>query len=147
MDANYWWIWMIVAAAFVIGEIFTAGFFLLWFAVGSAVAGLLAYLGFGMAGQLGAFVVLSLILFFASRPFAERFSKRQPPGIGADRFIGKEGIVLEAIDDALNTGRIRMDREEWRAESADGMPIAIGAGVVVTAVSGNHLVVRIKEEK
>jgi membrane protein implicated in regulation of membrane protease activity len=147
MDANYWWIWMIVAAVFVIGEIFTAGFFLLWFAVGSAVAGLLAYLGIGMAGQLAAFVVLSLILFFASRPFAERFSKTQPPGIGADRLIGKEAIVLETIDNALNTGLIRMDLEEWRADCEGKEAIAEGARVVITAVSGNHLVVKMKEEQ
>ena len=145
MDANYWWIWMIVAALFVVGEIFTAGFFLLWFAVGAAVAGLFAWLGFGMVPQLGAFVVLSLILFFASRPFAERFSKKQPPGIGADRFIGKEGIVLEEIDNALDKGRMRMDHEEWRADTEGNMTIAAGARVVVTGINGNHLVVKLKE--
>jgi len=147
MDANYWWIWMIVAAVFVIGEIFTAGFFLLWFAVGSALAGLLAYLGVGMVGQLAAFVVLSLILFFASRPFAERFSKKQPPGIGADRIIGKEALVLETIDNALDSGRIRMDHEEWRAETEGNESITEGMRVVITAVSGNHVIVRMKEEK
>ncbi len=34
-----WWVWMVLAAVFLIAEIFTAGFFLLWFSIGSAVAG------------------------------------------------------------------------------------------------------------
>ena len=29
MELNFWWIWMIMAAVFIVGEIFTAGFFLL----------------------------------------------------------------------------------------------------------------------
>jgi len=147
MDANYWWIWMIVAAFFIVAEMFTAGFFLLWFAVGAAVAGLLAWMGIGMVPQLASFVVLSLILFFASRPFAERFSKKQPPGIGADRFIGKEGIVLEEINNTADKGRIRMDHEEWRADTEGNTSIAAGTRVVVAGVSGNHLVVKLKEEE
>ena len=95
MAIKIWWIWMIISAFFVVGEIFTQGFFLLWFGVGAAVAGVLALLGVSFGWQLAAFVVVSLALFASSRRFAERFSKKQPPGIGADRFIGKQGIVLE----------------------------------------------------
>jgi membrane protein implicated in regulation of membrane protease activity len=145
MNPDYWWIWMILAALFVVGEIFSAGFFLLWFGVGAVVAGLMAYLGLGMIGQLAAFVVVSLGLFFVSRPFAERFTKKQPPGIGADRFVGKEGVVLESVNNDEATGRVRVDREEWRAITDGEGTIAQGAHVVVAAVSGNHLVVRMKE--
>ena len=98
MGIEIWWIWMIIAAIFIVGEIFTMGFFLLWFGVGAAIAGILAILGLGIGWQLGAFVIISGVLFVVSRRFAERFSKKQPPGIGADRFIGKECIVLEEID-------------------------------------------------
>ena len=97
MVIKIWWIWMIIAAIFVVGEIFTAGFFLLWFGVGAVVAGVLALLGLSFGWQLASFAVVSLVLFVMSRRFAERFSKKQPPGIGADRFIGKQGIVLEDI--------------------------------------------------
>ena len=50
MELNYWWIWMILAALFVVGEIFTAGFFLLWFGIGAAVSGVIALLGLGITG-------------------------------------------------------------------------------------------------
>ena len=138
---NFWWIWMILAALFVVGEIFTAAFFLLWFGVGAAVAGLLALMGAGAGWQLGVFVVVSFVLFAVSRRFAERVTKKQPPGIGADRFVGEECIVLEEIDNTHNTGRVRMDREEWRAESAAGEVIPVQTRVRVVRLSGTHLVV------
>ena len=146
MSMNIWWIWMILAALFVVGEIFTAAFFLLWFGVGAAIAGILALLGAGMGWQLGVFSVVSLVLFAVSRKFADRFTKAQPPGIGADRFVGEPCVVLEEINNAENTGRVRMDREEWRAESESGDILAPGTRVTVTGISGTHLVVGTSQE-
>jgi membrane protein implicated in regulation of membrane protease activity len=147
MVVKIWWIWMIIAAIFVVGEIFTAGFFLLWFGVGAAVAGILALLGLSFGWQLAAFAVVSLVLFASSRRFAERFSKKQPPGIGADRFIGKQGIVLEAVDNSDNVGRVRLDKEEWRADSETGEIIPAGTQVEVVRLDGTHLVVKTIEKE
>ena len=147
MPMKIWWIWMILAAFFVVAEIFTAGFFLLWFGVGAAVAGILALFGLGFAWQVGAFVVVSGVLFAVSRRFAEKLTKKQPPGIGADRFIGKEGIVLEEIDNVKNTGRVRLKKEEWRADSETGEVISVGNHVEVIRLDGTHLVVKIIKEE
>lgn len=142
MESNHWWVWMIIAAFFVVGEIFTAGFFLLCFGIGAAAAGFIALFGLGMVWQLSAFVIVSFVLFAVSRKFANRISKEQPPGIGADRFVGKECVVLEQINNLDNTGRVRMGKEEWRAESDTGDNISAGVKVVVTHLSGTHLVVK-----
>ncbi len=147
MIIKIWWIWMALAAVFVVGEMFTAGFFLLWFGVGAAAAGLLALLGLSFPWQLGAFVVVSGVLLAVSRRFADRFSKKQPPGIGADRFIGLKGLVLEEIDNANNTGRVRLQKEEWRADSDGDVVIPVGARVEVVRLDGTHLVVKRIEEK
>jgi len=146
MTLGIWLIWMAVAAVFIIGEIFTLGFFLLWFGIGAAVAGILAIFGLGGSWQWGAFAVVSGVLFVLSRRFAERFSKKQPPGIGADRFIDKKGVVLEEVDNIKNTGRIRMGKEEWRAESDTGEVIPVGKMVEVTRLVGTHVVVKILKE-
>lgn len=146
MTLGTWLIWMVVAAVFVIGEIFTLGFFLLWFGIGAAVAGILAIFGLGGSWQWGAFAVVSGVLFVLSRRFAERFSKKQPPGIGADRFIDKKGVVLEEVDNIKNSGRIRMGKEEWRAESDTGEVIPVGKMVEVTRVVGTHVVVKTLKE-
>lgn len=146
MAIKIWWIWIIIAAVFIVGEIYTMGFFLLWFGVGALVAAVFALAGLSIGWQLAAFVVVSGVLFAVSRRFAERFSKKQPPGIGADRFIGLEGVVLEEIDNMKDTGRVRLKKEEWRAESDSGEVIPEGARVEVTRMDGTHLVVRIKKE-
>lgn len=146
MPVKLWWIWMAIGAIFIIGEIFTAGFFLLWFGIGALTAGILAMLGLGIGWQLGAFVVVSGVLFLVSRRFAERISKKQPPGIGADRFVGLRGLVLEEIDNIKNTGRVRLQKEEWRADSETGDVIGVGAKVEVTRLDGTHLIVKSIEE-
>lgn len=145
MPGTYWWIWFVIAAIFIVGEIFSAGFFIFWFGIGAALAGVLALLGVGIFWQWACFVVVTGILVVVSRRFAERFTKKQPPGIGADRLIGKRGVVLEEINNLENTGRVRIDKDEWRADSATEATIIKGKRVVVTSVDGTHLVVKIIE--
>jgi len=141
MTAEFWWGWMILAAVLIIAEIFTAGFFLLCFGIGAAAAGLVAKLGLGLVWQLVIFIVISGILFAISRKFADRISKKQPPGIGADRLKEQVCVVLEEIDGSRNMGRVRLGREEWRAESKSGEVIPAETQVVVTEVDGVHLIV------
>jgi membrane protein implicated in regulation of membrane protease activity len=142
MNIEMWWIWMGLAAILLIGEIFTAGFFLLWFSIGAAGAGVLAMLGVGQSAQLAVFVLASGILFVFGRRFAERVTKKQPPGVGADRFIGMTGIVLETIDNNTNDGRIRVGQDIWRADSSGGDIINTGERVTVTRVEGTRVVVK-----
>ena len=146
MDFKIYIVWFIFAAVFIIGEIFTESFFLVCFGIGAIVSGVLAVMGLNSAWQWTAFVVVSGILFAVSRRFAEKFSKKQPPGIGADRFIGKEGIVLEEIDNTKNTGSVRIDKELWRADSENGEIIKEGNRIVVVRLDGTHVVVKTKEE-
>jgi membrane protein implicated in regulation of membrane protease activity len=146
MGDKVWWIWMVIAAVFIIGELFHMGFFLLWFGVGAAVAGILALLGLGAGWQWASFIVLSAVLFAISRKFAERFTKKQPPGIGADRFLDKKGVVIEVIDNLKNTGRVRVGKDEWRADSETGETIPEGKLVAVARVEGTHLVVKVVKE-
>jgi membrane protein implicated in regulation of membrane protease activity len=142
MPVKLWWIWIIIAAFFAISEVFTAGFFILWFGIGALIAGLLALLGVGIIWQWLAFVVISGVLVAISRRFADRVTKKQPPGIGADRLIGKIGVVLEDINNIENTGRVRIDKDEWRADSETDETIGKGTMVIVTRLDGTHVVVK-----
>jgi membrane protein implicated in regulation of membrane protease activity len=143
MEFQIWWLWFGFAAIFIIGEIFTEGFFLLWFGIGAVVSGVLAIFGVGPAWQWAVFVVVSGVLFAVSRRFADRFTHKQPPGIGADRLIGRKGVVLEDIDNLHNVGKVRIDKEEWRAESEDDSTIPTGARIEVVKLDGTHAVVRV----
>ncbi len=141
------WLWAGLAVIFLVGEIFTAGFFLACFSVGAVVAAVLAFLDVGFAWQLGAFVVISAVAVVLSRPFAERITGEQTVGVGSDRVLGKRAVVLEEIDPARGTGRVRVDREEWRAEAIVGGPIAVGEWVEVVDIDGTHLRVKRQTEE
>jgi membrane protein implicated in regulation of membrane protease activity len=143
MPVKLWWIWMVIAGFFFIGELFHMGFFLLWFGVGAAIAGILALFGLGSGWQLGSFIVISMVLFATTRRFAERFTKKQPPGIGADRFVHQKGVVIEEVDNIKNTGRVRMGKDEWRADSDTGEVIPVGNTVEVARVEGTHVIVKL----
>ena len=147
MSVESGWLWMIVAAVLAIGEMLTAGFFLFWFAIGAASAGIAAFLGVGSGLQFIIFIVVSIVLFALSRRFAERFTKPQPDGIGANRFFKKRVVVLEEINNHKGTGKVRLDQEEWRASSADDEVIPVDKLVEVTDVDGTRLIVRLKTEE
>jgi len=147
MEFQIWWLWFGLAAVFIIGEVFTEGFFLLWFGVGAALSGVLAMFGVGSAVQWAVFVVASGVLLAVSRRFADRFTHKQPPGIGADRLIGRRGVVLAKIDNVENAGKVRIDKEEWRAESDDDSVIESGTRVEVVRLDGTHAVVRAMGEE
>ena len=142
------WIWLIAAVVFGIGEITTAGsFFLLPFALGAAVAAILAFAGASLAVEWAAFLIISIASLFALRPIARRLDHGASPteGIGSKRLIGREGVMLEGIDTPSELGLVRIDREEWRAQSADGDIIPVGTLVRVADVQGTRVIVNIKE--
>jgi membrane protein implicated in regulation of membrane protease activity len=136
------WLWIVLAAFFIIAEIFTMGFFLLWFGIGAAVAALLSYLDIGVAWQLVVFIVIGIAGYLLSRPLAQRMSRGVELRVGAERFVGKTARVLETVEPLSATGRVRVEQEEWKAEPEGNETISEGETVEVVRVDGNHLVVR-----
>ncbi len=141
-DNETWrWIWTFLAVGMGIGEIFTAGFFLLPFAVGAMAAGVLAWLSIGgVATQWLVFFGVSAISFAYLRRFVNRQDEGDRPRIGADRWVGAIGLVTGDIDPHLGVGMVKIDGEQWRATTT-GDAIAAGAKVRVTEVRGTRLVV------
>lgn len=135
------WIWVGLTAIFIVGEIFTAGFFLFPFGVGAGIAAILNVIGAPSWAQWTAFVVLSGVLVAFSRRLAERFTKEPPERVGVDRLIGESAIVIEPIDPLSDTGRVRVKKDHWRATSADDSKIEKDATVKIIKVEGAHLVV------
>lgn len=139
MDNETWrWIWVGATVFLAFAEVVTAGFFMLPFAVGAAVAAILAWSGIGPAVQLVVFISVSLLVLVGLQRFVRR-SDRHQPRVGATRFVGQHAVVLERID-RHSTGRVRMDTEMWRA-STQGDPIEVGTEVTVVDVRGARLVV------
>jgi membrane protein implicated in regulation of membrane protease activity len=138
------WIWLAAAMAFTVGEMATAGsFFLLPFGLGALVASILAFVGVDVGWTWVAFIGVSGIGLAALYPLRKRLDRGEPQdGIGARRLLGQAAAVLEVIPGGpAETGLVRVGREEWRAESLDGQPIAAGTLVKVVEVRGTRVVV------
>jgi membrane protein implicated in regulation of membrane protease activity len=143
-----WVIWLIIAAIFVVAEVFTSGFFLLWFGVGALAAAIMAMLGVGgLAAQTLVFLIVSIALVVASRPIFEKFLNRPADtsrlSSGIETIIGQVGTVVESSRGALNEGAVSVYGSVWTAFPADGeRPLREGDPVAVERVEGNAIYVR-----
>lgn len=145
MDNEAWrWLWTLFAVAMGIGEMFTAGFFLLPFAIGGAVAAVLAWIGTPVIAQWLVFFGVSLVSLAYLRRYIGRQDEAEQPRVGANRWIGSEGVVLQGIDPHSGAGMVRILNEEWRATALGKIPA--GAKIVVTDVTGARLIVEQLED-
>ena len=134
------WIWASVAVIFLIAEIFTGGTYMLPLAVAAAAAAIISYFtDLGPVVEVLVFCGVTVIGFFAMRPFAARVTNAPDMSFGAERLIGMSGTVIKAIDGVSTSGMVKIRGEEWRARSADGTAIPEGAEVIVQSVDGAHL--------
>ncbi len=145
-DPEFWrWVWLATAVAFGMGELANPGsFFLAPFAIGAAVAAVLSFIGIPVALGWVVFTMVSGGAFLALRPLARRLDQAggNPTGVGAQRLVGDRGLVLEDVPEGHDAvGLIRIGREEWRAQSADGSAITEGTPVTITEVRGTRVVV------
>lgn len=122
-------------------ELVAPGLVILPFGVGALVASITGFLGAAPVVQAVVFLVVSLVAFVALRPIAKRLNAGDSQdGVGARRLIGAHGVVLEHIDPG-ETGLVRVDREEWRAEAMHGDGLVVGTAIRVVDVRGTRVVV------
>ena len=132
------YVWLILAAIFLIIEIFTAGFFIACFTVGALAAAIVSYFAaIPLFWQCLIFVIVSVGLIPVSRLFAKRLSDDTIPQAGADALIGKTAIVIEDIEPVSGTGQVRVDGEAWRALASD--KIKKSTTVKIISVKGTML--------
>ena len=142
MDQALWTgIWFVAAAVLAVGEMLTAGFFLLPFAIGAAGAALLALAGVSVPLQLISFAVVSLVSLYLIQQFAKKDTQGELISVGAARYTGAFAIVTETIDRRAGNGFVRLGTESWRATSLTDDLIPTGVEVRVIEVTGVRLVV------
>ncbi len=140
-DIEFWlWLWVGAAVVLGIGEMMTAGFFLLPFAMAAVVSAILALAGVHELIQLVSFAVFSVIAVVGIRRFAKK-SQEQTHAVGAKRYVNARGTVTELIDRDTGSGKVRVETERWRATTDIDEPIEVGMAVTVIDVRGARLVV------
>ncbi len=139
-EASWAAVWLIAAGVLAIGEMVTAGFFLLPFAAAAGVAGILALLSVSVPVQIITFVVVSVLSLWLLQRFAKKDIRGKLLPVGAARYIGASAVVMESVT-RLESGRVKMGTEDWRAITDGDTVIPAGAEVRVVEVRGARLVV------
>lgn len=145
MNALYW---LILIVVLVIIEIATLGLTTIWFVVGALAAFILSMLGITPVVQWIVFCGISLILLFATRPWALRyFNSQQKEKTNVDSLIGKTAVVTADICNLEGRGEVFVGGLTWTARTGDdSQSIAKDTHVEIVAVEGVKLIVKKEED-
>ena len=112
------------------------------------MAFILSMLGVSAVIQWIAFCVVSLVLLFATRPWAVRyFNSQSKEKTNVDSLMGKTAIVTAEIRNPEGKGEVFVNGLTWTARAEDdSVVIAENTHVVILAVEGVKLIVKKKED-
>lgn len=137
-----WQIWLIAAGIFLIIEIFTIGFFVFWFAIGSLIAMIISFFVSNVIIQATVFIISSCILIFATKTLSNKVTKKDLKPTNVYSIIGKKAIVVEDIDWITGKGQVKVNGEVWSAKTNDQSKITEGNEVLIESVDGVKLLVK-----
>ena len=113
----------------------------IWFAAGSLAALLLGMMGASLGVQVGAFLLVSVILLASLWPLVRKYINPKITQTNVDAIIGSTGLVIADIDNVSAQGQVKLGAMEWTARSASGDPISAGTLVRVERIEGVKLIV------
>ena len=126
-----------------IAEIFTAGFISGAVGIGFTFAAIGNYFGLEVKWQILLFAFGIALTYFLIRPVITKYGYRKDKvRTNKDALINKNGIVTEEIHPIKNTGRIKIDGDDWRAKSLHNEIIQIGTIVTVVKIESIVLIVK-----
>ncbi len=131
-----WLIWLLVAVALAVGEIFTLSFVLGPIALAALAAATLAAAGVGLALQLVVFIAGAAASVALVRPIARRHL-RTPPALrtGTAALVGARAVVVDRVD--ADGGQVRIGGEVWTARAFfDDQVLEAGQRVEVAKIDG-----------
>lgn len=137
-----WQFWLIIAGIFFVAEIITVGFLIFWLAIAALLAMITSFFTSNIIIQTAVFVISSVILMFATKPFVNKFiNKKDSVKTNVYSIIGKKAIVVKDINCINGVGQIKVDGELWSAEGIDGINIEKGSEVEILKIEGVKAVV------
>jgi membrane protein implicated in regulation of membrane protease activity len=131
LSENMWQLWAVVAVLGLILELSSGDFFILCFSIGAVGAGIVSPFA-NIYIQICVFAAVTAVSIFTVRPFALRYLHKGEDNraSNADALIGREGRVTEEIRPG-EFGRVAIDGDNWKAESAVQEILPVGTQVKV----------------
>lgn len=137
-----WQIWLLLAGLFFIGEMITVGFLIFWLGIGALLAMIVSFFTTNIIIQTAVFVISSIILILATKPFVKRFVDVKKTNTNVFSIIGKKALVIKEIDPINAKGQIKVNSEIWSAESENGEKIEEGSEVEIIRINGVKAIVK-----
>lgn len=140
-------IWLGLLIVFLVVEIITVGLTSIWLAGGALAALILNIAGLNLVWQVGAFLVVSFLLLFFTRPFAVKYINARHEKTNYEGVIGKIVRVTQTVDNLAQTGTAVVNGLEWTArDEKDDEVLEPGTLAKVVSISGVKLIVKKYEE-
>lgn len=133
--------WLILAVALGVAEAASVQLVAIWFCLAALCSMIGAVCGLSIGWQIGIFVLVSLLLLLATRPFVKKVLRVRRVRTNADMVEGGEGLVTESIDNLRGVGRVEAMGLDWSARSESGEEISAGEKVRVLRIDGVKLIV------
>ena len=134
-------LWLAALIALLVLEAATVGLVSLWFALGALAALVTSFFVYNIWVQFGVFLAVSLVSLLIIRPLARRYVTPRQVATNADRAVGAEGVVTEAIDNLKAAGQVSVRGAVWTARTEDDAVIPAGTTVRVLRIEGVKLIV------
>jgi len=136
-------IWLSVGVVLLLIEVTTGGFWLGFFGIGAIVASALAWLGVveGINGQLGAFLIASVLPLVLTRRTLVRWLNKKAPGAPSGDAAGQTAVVVSEVGPRA-VGRVEFQGSTWDAESVVGERLSVGTRVRIVRQDGTRLFVK-----
>ncbi len=131
-------IWLAIFVIAVAIEFATADMVSVWFAIAAIPSFILAILQVPPWIQVVLFIVLTIVLFFFTRPVVIKYFKVNEIKTNVDSITGQEGTVIERIE-PNGKGRVKLRLNDWAAVAHE--TIEVDERVRVLDVEGATLIV------
>ena len=134
-------VWLVLLVFFAVVEALTVGLVSVWFAAVALVALLATFFTTNIWLQIALFLLVSILTMAILRPLARKYVLPTVVPTNADRVIGRQAVVTEAIDNLNGKGAVVVFGVAWTARSEDDTPIPEGATVTIKRIDGVKLFV------
>ncbi|MBD5494461.1 MAG: NfeD family protein [Lachnospiraceae bacterium] len=139
--------WLAVLVILVVIELFTMGLTTIWFAGGALVAALISIPGLPVSLQIFAFLAVSAVLLYFTRPVAVKYFNRDRVRTNIESMVGRQAIVISEINNLEGVGQVNTGGMEWSARSSyNNVVLPVGAVVTILGVDGVKLIVEERRE-
>ncbi len=132
------WVWLGIFLVGLAVEFATADMVSIWFCIAAIPSFLIAVFSGPIWLQIPLFVVLTIVLFFYTRPVVMKYFKVNEIKTNVDSIIGQEGIVISRIE-PNGKGRVKLRLNDWAAVAHE--VIEVDEQIRVLDVEGATLIV------